>query len=121
MYIKQAVYNASSMSLQSFVNEVISLDAAIKQRNNELARLREQRKQAKRRLLSIMESYNVEKIGIYTKAKLEKELNRVPKKRVPVKERRSNGIMELKKAGIPNPKEFYSQFMATQKASRATN
>lgn len=99
------------MSAQSYINEIERLDLAIKQYNNNLKKLREQRKLAKKRLLEYMERTNIEKIDKYKKEQLKKEIQPRQKK-LPLKERRENTIKTLKMSGIPDPKGYYEKLMS---------
>jgi hypothetical protein len=109
-----------SSYIQSYINEIESLNGTIKNRNEELRKLREQRKQAKRNLLEIMTSYSIEARGKYKRAALDKELNGGGYKRKPAKEKKKDGMQLLRAAGVPDPKTFYNQFLSTQKMPKTS-
>uniref|UniRef100_A0A6C0LZ36 Host-nuclease inhibitor protein n=1 Tax=viral metagenome TaxID=1070528 RepID=A0A6C0LZ36_9ZZZZ len=95
----------------AYVKELASINRAIKGLNIEAKALRERRAELELALREYMENRNLEK---YEGITLKKLLPKTRAKRVPKKVKQERAVELFARVGIPNPTEFYKQFVEQQ-------
>lgn len=98
---------------ESYVREINSIDQELKRMNTKTKKLRNQKK-AKEKLLY---QYMVKnKLEVYQGIKISSIQPKI--KRKTEKEKRAESIEMFRKAGIPNPEQFYEEYKKQMRAKK---
>jgi len=108
---------------QGYAKEILSLKKEIKRLNAQLKKLRGQRKHAETNLYQHMVNYELDKVTLTYDDKSQtitvKSITPKPKViRKKKSDKEKDAIRLCEEVGIPDPQQFYEEFMETQRNRR---
>jgi len=97
--------------MTSYINEIKSIDKEIKRLSIHTSNLKKRKKEVEQNLHNYMKSHNINELEGVKISKL--DTKKAPRKKPSEKKR--DALALFREVGIPNPDEFWNEFVTTQK------
>lgn len=100
---------------RAYAKEINGLNADIKKLKEQKKKLETEKKKVEGYLYQYMKSYGLEEVDGIILKKVTPKAKTITKKK---KDKEQDAIDLCREVGIPNPDEFYHQFLSTQKGKK---